>query len=126
MSVTYTAALKNARLDTVAAAIDAGAGPGYIEIGTASMAIVLATIPLTDPCAPAATGGILAFDFDPDVTVAATNTGFAEAARIRDSAGSDVVTGLSVGAEGTDVILDSALISAGHDVTIISAQIAHA
>ena len=50
MSVTYNNTLKNTRLTAVRDAIDAGAGAGKLEIGTAGMGSVLATIALADPC----------------------------------------------------------------------------
>jgi hypothetical protein len=52
MAVTYPAALKNTRLDAVTTAIGAS---GKLEIGTAGMAAILATIPLANPAAPAST-----------------------------------------------------------------------
>ena len=125
MAVTYTTAVKNDRLDAVIAAIDAGAGPGYIEIGTAGMAVVLATIPLADPCAPAASGEAITFTM-PQSDTSADATGTAAAARIRDSDANDVVTGLTVGTSGADINLDSVSITSGQTVTLSSATITHA
>ena len=123
MSVTYTAAVKNARLNAVTTAIGA---TGVLEIGTAGMASVLATVPLANPAAPVASGGVLTFTM-PQSDAAADASGTAAAARIRTATGgTDIVTGLTVGTSGTDVVLDSVSITAGQTVTINSAAITHA
>jgi hypothetical protein len=125
MSVVYTTAVKNARLDAVTTAIGA---TGVLEIGTTGMASILATINLVNPAAAAASGGVLTFDFDPDISdTSADNSGVAAAARIRTaSGGTDIVTGLTVGTSGTDIILDSTSITVGQTVTITAASITHA
>lgn len=125
MAVIYSTAAKNARLDAVASVIDGGSGAGYIQIGTAAMATVLATITLADPCAAAASGGVLTFSGFPRSDTSADATGTAAAARIRDSNGNDVITGLTVGAAGSgaDIILDTTAIDAGEIVTLNSATI---
>lgn len=126
MAVTYTTAVKNARLDAVTAQIDAGAGAGKLEIGTTGMGTVLATITLADPSAAAASGGVLTFSGFPRSDTSADATGTAAAARIRDSNNTDIITGLSVGTSGSDINLDSVSITAGQTVTITSATITHA
>jgi hypothetical protein len=126
MAVTYTTAVKNARLDAVTAQIDAGSGAGKLEIGTTGMASVLATITLADPSAAAAASGVLTFSGFPRSDTSADNTGTAAAARIRDSNNVDIVTGLTVGTSGSDINLDSTSITAGQTVTITSATITHA
>lgn len=123
MSVTYPAAVKNARLNAVTTAIGA---TGVLEIGTTGMGAILATIPLANPAAPAASGGVLTFSM-PQSDTSADNTGTAAAARIRTaSGGTDIVTGLTVGTSGADIILDSVSITAGQTVTINSGTITHA
>ena len=119
MDVTYTTALKNTRLDAVTTAIGAA---GKLEIGTAGMAAVLATIPLANPAAPGAASGILTFTM-PQSDTSADGTGTAAAARIRTGADADVITGLTVGTSGTDIILNSTSITTGQQVTINSATI---
>ena len=126
MAVTYTTAVKNARLDAVTAQIDAGAGAGKLEIGTTGMGTVLATITLADPSAAAASSGVLTFSGFPRSDTSADATGTAAAARIRDSNNTDIVTGLTVGTSGSDINLDSTSITAGQTVTITSATITHA
>ena len=90
------------------------------------MASILATIPLANPAAPGASGGVLTFTM-PASDTSADNTGTAAAARIRTATGgTDIVTGLTVGTSGTDIVLDSTNITAGQTVTINSASITHA
>jgi len=125
MSVTYTTALKATRMAAVLAAIDAGSGAGKLEIGTAGMASVLATLTLADPSGSVA-GAVLTLDFDPDISdTSADASGTAAAARIRDSDNNDVVTGLTVGTSGADIILDSVNITAGQTVTLLTGAITH-
>lgn len=125
MAVNYSTTAKNARLNAVAGVIDSGSGPGILQIGTAGMAVVLATITLSDPCASSASGGVLTFSGFPKSDTSADATGVAAAARIRDSNGNDVITGLTVGAAGSgaDLILDTVNIDAGEIVTLNSATI---
>jgi hypothetical protein len=123
MAVTYTTAVKNARLEAVVSQIGTA---GVLEIGTTGMASVLATIALGNP-AGTASAGVLTFSGFPRSDTSADNTGTAAAARIRTaSGGTDIVTGLTVGTTGSDINLDSTSITAGQTVTINSATITHA
>lgn len=123
MAVNYTTTIKNDRMTVVLNAIDAGPAAGTLEIGTAGMATVLATITLADP-AGSVSGGVLTFTM-PQSDVSADNTGTAAAARIRDSLSADVVTGLTVGTGSEDIVLNSTSITTGQQVTINSATITH-
>ena len=124
MAVTYTTAVKNARLDAVTTAIGT---TGVLEIGTSAMASILATIALGNPAAAAASGGVLTLSGFPRSDTSADNTGTAAAARIRTaSGGTDIVTGLTVGLSGSDIKLDSLSITTGQTVTLNSATITHA
>lgn len=126
MAVNYSTAAKTARLNAVVGLIDGGAGAGVLQIGTAGMASVLASITLSDPSATVA-GDTLTFDFDPDVSdTSADASGTAAEARIRDSNGTDVITGLTVGTSGTNIVLDSVSITAGQTVTLATGTITHA
>lgn len=125
MAIVYTTAVKNARMSAVVDQIDAGAGAGVLQIGTTGMASILAEITLADPSGTV-TGGVLTFSSFPRSDTSANNTGTAAAARIRDSNGVDIITGLSVGTTGSDINLDSVSITAGQTVTITSATITHA
>lgn len=110
-------------MQAVRDAIDAGAGAGKIEIGTAAMGAVLATIVCADP-ASSVSGAVLTLLGVP-LSVTATGTGTAAAARIRDSNNADVVTSLTVGTSGTDIVLDSTNITSGQTVRITAGTITH-
>lgn len=124
MAANYRASLKTARMNAVLADIDSGAGAGYIEICTAAYALVLATIALSDPCG-SVTGDVLTLTM-PKSDTSADATGTAAIARIKESAGTVIVQGLTVGTAATDIILTSLLITAGDTVTLNSATITHA
>ena len=126
MAVTYSTAAKTARMDAVITQIDAGAGTSTIEIGTTGMASVLAVFDLPNPCGTAS-GGVLTFDMDPDLTdSSADNSGTAAEARIKDGDGTVVISGLTVGTSGADIILDSVSITTGQTVTLTTGTITHA
>ncbi len=126
MAVIYSTAAKTARLNAVVAQIDAGAGPGTLEIGTTAMGTVLAVLTLADPSGTVS-GAVLTFDFDPDITDSSANaTGTAAAAQIKDSNGTVVISGLTVGTSAADIILDSVSITAGQAVTLTTGTITHA
>ena len=122
MAVNYNTATKNARMQAVADNIDGGSGAGVIEIGTTGMGTVLAQITLADPCGTVS-GGVLTFSGFPRSDTSANATGVAAAAVIKASDGTVVVSGLTVGTSGTDIILDTANIDAGEVVTLNNASI---
>lgn len=124
MAVTYSNTVKDNRMTQVLNAIDAGSGAGYIEICSAAYAAVLATITLADPCGSVASQALTLTMPKSDTN--ADNTGTAAVARIKDSDGNIVVSGLTVGTSGTDIILSSLAITAGDTVTLNSAVITHA
>lgn len=125
MAVTYSTAAKTARMAAVITEIDAGAGAGKLKIRN-SANTVLATITLADPCGTASSG-VLTFDFDPDVSdTSADATGTADNAIITDSNDVTVISGLTVGTTGTDIVLDSTSITAGQTVTLTTGTITHA
>jgi hypothetical protein len=125
MAVTYPNAVKVARM---AAVVSQAGATAVLEIGTAGMASILATINLGNPIAGSATGaGVLTLSGFPRSDTSADNTGTAAAARIRTaSGGTDIITGLTVGTSAADIILDSVSITAGQNVTLNSAVITHA
>ncbi len=125
MAVTYTNAVKIARM---AAVVSQAGTTAVLEIGTAAMGTVLATITLNNPIAPAAAGaGVLTLAGFPKSDTSADATGTAAAARIRTATGgTDIITGLTVGTSGADVILDNLSITAEQTVTINSAVFTHA
>ena len=123
MSVNYPNSLKDTRLQAVIDAIDAGVSAGVLEIGTAGMVAVLATVTLADPSATKL-NGVLTLSGLP-LSNAASATGIAAEARIRDSNSVDVITGLTVGTSGTDIVLDNTSIASGQTVNITSGTITH-
>lgn len=126
MAVTYSTAAKTARMQAVIDQIDAGAGAGTLEIGTTGMGTVLAILTLADPSGTAS-AGVLTFDFDPDISDTSANaTGTAAEARIKDSNGTVIISGLTVGTSGTDIVLDSTSITTGQTVTLTTGTITHA
>lgn len=124
MAVNYNTNVKNSRLNAVRDAIDAGAGPGTLEICTAAYASVLAVLTLSDPSASNASGGVLTFSAITQDS-AADNTGTAAVARIKDSSGTVVIDGLTVGTSGANINLNTVSIVANDIVQITSASITH-
>lgn len=124
MAVNYSATAKSNRMTAVRDTIDAGSAGGVLQIGTTGMGTVLASFTLNDP-AGTVSGSVLTMSGFPK-SATASASGTAAAARIRDSNGNDVITGLTVGTSGSDINLDSTNISSGQTVTINSATLTHA
>lgn len=127
MSVSYSAALQNSRMDAVIAAIDAHASPATMEVCTAAYAAVLCTITLADPSFSRAGS-------PPNVAITllgvpksgtASGTGTAAVARIKEGGGTTIVNNLTVGTSATDIILNSTSITSGQTVTISAGTITH-
>ena len=128
MAVNYATALKTTRMNAVVTAIDAGAGAGVLEIGTAAFASTLAQITLNDACGTVS-GAVLTLDVDPVPSDSSANaTGTAAVARIKDSDGNVIVSGLTVTASGGggDIIIGSTSITSGQAVSLTSGTITHA
>lgn len=124
MALGLVAALRNNMLDEITALIDAGAGPGKLRIysgtrpatgGTATT--LLAELALSDPSAPAATGGTLTFNAVTDDS-SADASGLATWFRILDSDNNFVIDG-DVGDAG-ELNLDDENIVAGGTVSVTS------
>ena len=122
MAVIYSNALKDTRMTAVITAIDAGTA-GSIEIGTAGMGAVLVSIPLAKPSFSEASQAITLLSTPRSGTASGTNT--AAAARIKDSSGNIIVSGLTVGVSGSDINLSSTSITSGQTVSITSGTITH-
>jgi hypothetical protein len=123
MAVIYSTTVKSSRMTVVRDAIDGGTSGGTLEIGTTSMASVLAIIPLADPCGSVASD-VLTFTM-PQSDTSADATGTAAEARIKDSSGTVIVSGLTVGTSGANINLSSVGITVGDTVTLSSAAITH-
>ncbi len=104
-AVTLSTAAKNAMLDALTTTIG---NAGLLVIGDSTLSGatgVLCTITLGSPVAPAASGAVLAFTMPKTCTAGANGT--AAKAEIRTAGGTVVVSGLTVGTSGTDVIVDN-------------------
>lgn len=134
MAIVYNATLKTNRMQLVAdliaskvaAASTGSATAGQLVIGTASLSGatgVLATIAL--PTTPFTIAGAVATLQGVPLSVAASATGTAALAALRNNAGTDVATGLTVGTSGTDVILGTTSITSGGTVTITAGTLTH-
>ena len=119
MAVTYSTAVKTGR---ITATRDYHAD-GTLEILTAADA-VLVTFGLS-VAGGSVTGDTWTLAFDAS-TVAATGTGTAAKAQIKNSGGTAGITGLTVGTSGSDINLDNTSIAADQNVTLSSATIQHA
>jgi hypothetical protein len=124
MAASYIMSLKDTRMNAVTTAIDANAAAGFIEIGTAAMATVLVAITLSKPSFTESAGVLTMAGAPKSGTASATGT--AAAARIKDGGAVNVIiSGLTVGTSGTDIVLNSTAISSGETVTLNSLTITH-
>jgi hypothetical protein len=132
MSINYNTTLKNARLNLVTAAIDAGGGSnaGYLQIADATGFTgvhILVTIPFDIPSTGsfgAASGGVITANGTP-LSATAANTGTATQAEVFAYGGAVIISGLTVGTSGADINLSSTSIVAGQSCTITAASITH-
>lgn len=130
MAISLSTAIRNARLQVIADAINAGAGAGKLRLYSGSrpatggaVTTLLAELTLSDPAHSSIAGGVLTFDaITQDASADATGT--ATWARIVDSDNA-FVADLSVGlaGSGADVILDSVSIVATNSVQVAVATI---
>jgi hypothetical protein len=123
MGVIYRASLRTTRMNDVKTDIDSGAGAATLEIGTAGFGSVLSIVTLADPCGSVA-GDVLTFTM-PQSDLSIDNTGTAAEARIKESAGTIIVSGLTVGVAASNIIVNSVAFSAGATFTISSATLTH-
>jgi hypothetical protein len=124
MAVNYRTSLKTTRMTAVRDDIDSGTGAGTLEICTAAYASVLVTFTCNDPCGTVS-GDVLSFS-GLTKTATAGNTGTAAIARFKNSSGTDIVTGLTVGTSGTDIIISpSTTITSGQSVDWTAGTITH-
>lgn len=124
MSVNYNTSVLTTRLQDVATAIDAGGGNGVMKLLT-SGGTVLSSLSLARPCASVA-NGLLTFLGMSLVDPVAAAGGPATLARVEDSLGTIVISGLTVNDPSgiSDIYLTpSNVIVAGQTVAITSATI---
>jgi len=123
MSINYSAALKNTRMQAVIDAIGSG---GKMVIGTSALAGatgVLATLPMSSPSFTLS-AGVITLSGVP-ISAIASADGVAAKAELRTSADVVVVSGLTVGMAGTDFIINATSISTGQTIQCTSGSIAH-
>ena len=134
MSVTYAATLKTNRMQLVAdliasktAASSTGtATAGSLVIGTSALSGatgVLVTITLS--ATPGTVSGNVFTLAGTPLSATASGTGTAALAEFRNNAGTTVVSGLTVGTSGTDIIINATAISSGQSVQVTSGTITH-
>lgn len=126
MAVRISEAVRNAELDAITTAVDAGSGAGLLRIYTGSQPATAATaasgtllveIALNDPSFGAASGGVITLDDDPQPGGAAVSDGTAGWARVLDSDETTVFDG-SVGTSGADFTINTAAITTGQTVKV--------
>jgi hypothetical protein len=128
MTIGIVTAVRNAMLDAINTALNAGAGAALLRIydgtrpatgGTATN--LLAELTCTDPAAGAAASGVLTFSaITQDASANATGT--ATWCRLVDSTGGIVLDG-SVGTSGADYNLNTTSITSGVTVSCTSATL---
>ena len=128
MALGLVVAARNASLDDIRIRIDAGATAGFLRVydgvrpatgGAAT--VLLAELTFSDPCAPAAAGGVLTFSAI-TADASANATGTASWCRLVDSTGAFVADG-SVGTTGADYNLNATAITIGVQVSCTSASL---
>lgn len=135
MSVIYRSGLRTNRLNLVVNELGSasaptitttGASAGSLVIGTSSLSGatgVLATIPLSTTPATVS-GDVLTLSGTP-LSATASATGTAAKAELRNNAGTVIVSGLTVGTSGTDIIISNTAITSGQTVQVTSGTITH-
>lgn len=125
MAVTYATSLKNTRMSAVGVAIDGTNGLGRFELGPAGMGTILVTVNLDFPCLSGSTTlGVATFAGFPK-TGTAVSSGTLGAARLLDSAGTVIVSGLSASAANAEVIVDNTSVVTAQLVVVSSMTITH-
>lgn len=125
MAVTYSTALKNKRMSAVGVLIDGTDGLGRLELGPAGMGSVAVTVTLANPSVSgSATAGAIVFAGFPK-TGTAVGVATLGAARFVDSAGTVIISGLSVSAANAEVTVDNTSVVTGQLVVISSITITH-
>lgn len=121
MAVNYSAATRTARQNAVLSALGAG---GSIRIGTSGMGTTLVTWNLNST--PGTVSGDVLTLSPSSSTATAAATGAAAAAEVRAANGTTVViSGLTVGTSGTDLIINTTAISSGQTITLNTTTFTH-
>ena len=130
MTIAFAESLRNAQLDQITTALDAGLAAGKIRIyngirptAGGTVTTLLAELTLSYPCAAAAAAGVWSADpISPDTSADATGT--ATWFRLVDATGVFVMDGdVGIGGSGAELILNSTSITIGQQVAISSLTI---
>ena len=122
---------RNAMVAAAASLIDAGAGPGVIEVRTgtqpadamtAATGTLLVTFVLNDPAYTGPVTGVMTLDNDPAISAVPVATGTAGWFRMKDSDGNTVLDG-ACGTSGQQLNLTTLALETGVAVTIASGTI---
>lgn len=135
MSVIYASSLRTNRLNLVVNALGTATAPTISTTGTAAGTLVIGTSSLSGATGVLATvnlsttpatvsGDVLTISGVP-LSTTASATGTAAKAELRDNAGTVIVSGLTVGTSGTDVIISNTAITSGQTVQVTSGTITH-
>lgn len=123
MPVVYSNTVKDARMQAVITALGSGA---VLVIGTSTLSGstgVLATVTLANP-AFTTSNGVMTMGGLPR-TATASATGTAAKAELRTSGGVTIISGLTVGTSGTDVVINATAVSTGQTVQVTVGTITH-
>lgn len=123
MGVIYRSTLRTTRMDAVKTDIDSGVGAATLEIGTSGFGSTLLTFTLSDPCGTVS-GDVLTLSGMPKNANASAG-GVAAEARIKESGGTVIVSGLTVGTSGTNVIISNTTITNGAAYSLTAGTITH-
>ena len=94
-----------------------------LRTGAGALALTLATITFQATCGTVS-AGVLTFSGTP-LSTTASNNGTAAAAKVVSGTPADIITGLTVGTSGTDVVFSAVSIVSGQPVTLTAASITH-
>ena len=106
--------VRNAACDAVVDLIDVGSGTAKIIIGTTGLATTLVENNFAATAFGAAAAGVATANTIADGI--SSNTGTAAEAKIVDKDGNDVITGLTVGLSGTDLVISQTNVTSGDTI----------
>ena len=124
MAVIYASSVRTSRMNAVETALDAGSGAAVLEIGDSGFATTLVSFTLSDP-AGTVSGDVLSGAGLP-ISTTASASGTAAEARLKDSSGNIVVSGLTVGTSSANVIISpSTSITSGQSCSLDTFALTH-
>ena len=129
MAVNYTTAVKQSRMAAVVTAIGTS---GLLKLFASDGTTLLATFTLATTAGDTSTTpGTLILNDQNGATTGILNTtalfsGTATLAKIQTSGSVDIITGLTVGTSGADLILDNNILTISQAITITIGTITHA